>query len=34
MDTGVTAIVSKPFTASELVHCLAEVLGHPSQRSA
>ena len=23
-----------PFTAGELVHCLVEVLGHPSQRSA
>ena len=34
MDTGVTVIVSKPFTAGELVHCLTGVLGHPSQRSA
>jgi DNA-binding response OmpR family regulator len=34
MDAGVTATVSKPFTTSELVHRLAEVLGHPSQRSA
>ena len=33
-QAGVTAVVGKPFTAADLVHSLAEVLGHPSQRSA
>ena len=33
LAAGVTAIISKPFVASVLLHQLGEVLAHPSQRS-
>jgi CheY-like chemotaxis protein len=32
LDAGVTMIVPKPFLARELLHHLAEVLGHASQQ--
>jgi CheY-like chemotaxis protein len=31
LEAGVTMILPKPFVADELLHHLAEVLGHPSQ---
>jgi CheY-like chemotaxis protein len=33
LEAGVTVVIAKPFVSGVLLHQLAEVLAHPSQRS-